>query len=186
MPTTTDEVTKLVSKSACKSCKLDPIPTNLLKDNLSSLEPVIADIVTMSIATGVSPSAFKKALVTPLLKKTALDANEVKNYRSVSSLCFVSKIVQKFVAVRFFKYLSENDLYEQMQSVYRPNHSTKTALLRVPNDLLCILVQRKAAMLVLLDLSAAFDAIDHTIMLTRLRDRIGITATCLAWFESYL
>ena len=65
-----------------------------------------------------------------------------------------------------------------MQSAYRPNHSTETAL--------CILDERKAAILVLLDLSAAFDTIDHTIMLTRLRDRFGITTTCLAWFESYL
>ena len=186
MPTTTDEITKLVSKSACKSCMLDPIPTHLLKVNLSSLAPVISDIVNVSIATGVFPSAFKKALVTPLLKKTTLDANDVKNYHPVSNLCFVSKIVEKVVAVRFSKHLSDNDLYEQMQSAYRPNHSTATALLRVRNYLLCILDERKGAILVLLDLSAAFDTIDHTIMLTRLRYRFGITATCLAWFESYL
>ena len=98
----------------------------------------------------------------------------------------MSKIVEKVVAVRFSKQLSDNDLYEQMQSAYRPNHSTETALLRVHNGLPCILDERKAATLVLLDLSAAFDTIDHTIMLTRLKDRFGITATCLAWFESYL
>ena len=73
-----------------------------------------------------------------------------------------------------------------MQSAYRPNHSTETSLLRVRNDLLCILNDRKAAILVLLDLSAAFDTIDHTIMLTRIRYLFGNTATCLAWFESYL
>ena len=139
--------------------------------------------MNVSIATGVFPSAFKKALVTPLLKKTTLDANDVKNYRPVSNLCFVSKIVEKVVNVRLSKHLSDNDLYEQMQPAYRPNHSTQTALLRVPNDLLYILDERKAAILVLLDISAAFDTIDHTIMLTRLRDRFGITATCL---ESYL
>ena len=165
---------------------LDPIPTHLLKANLSSLVPVIADIVNVSIATGVFPSAFKKALVTPLLKKTTLDANDVKNYRPVSNLCCVFKIVEKVVALRFSKHLSDKDLYEQMQSAYRPNHNTGTALLRVRNDLLCILHERKAAILVLLDLSAAFDTIDHTIMLTRLRDRFGITATCIAWFELYL
>ena len=140
--------------------------------------------MNVSITTGVFPSAFKKALVTPLLKNTTLDANDVKNYRPVSNLCFMSKIVEKVVAVRFSKHLSDNDLYEQMQSAYRPNHSTETALLRVRNDLLCILDERKAAILVLLDLSAALDTIDHTIMLTRLRDRFGIT--CLEWFETYL
>ena len=157
---------------------LDPIPTHLLKANLSSLAPVISDIVNGSMATGVFPSAFKNALVTPLLTKTTLDANDVKNYRPVSNLCFVSKIIEKVVAVRFSKHSSDNDLYEQMQSAYRPSHSTETALLRVRNDLLCILDERNAAILVLLDLSAAFDTIDHTIMLTRLRDRFG--------FESYL
>ena len=106
---------------------MDQIHTHLLKANLSSLAPVIADIVNVSIATGVFPSAFKKALVTPLLKKTTLDANDVKTYRPVSNLCFVSKIVEKVVAVRFSKHLSDNDLYEQMQSAYRPNHSTETA-----------------------------------------------------------
>ena len=73
----------MVSKSACKSGKLDPIPTHLLKANLSSLAPVIADIVNVSIATGVFPSAFKKALVIPLLKKSTLDADDAKNYRPV-------------------------------------------------------------------------------------------------------
>ena len=76
LPTTTNEITKLVSKSACKSCKLDPIPIHLLKDNISTLAPVIADIVNLS---GVFPSTFKKALVSPRLKKTTMDPNELKN-----------------------------------------------------------------------------------------------------------
>jgi len=103
-PTTTDEITKLVNKSSCKSCNLDPIPTHLLKANVSSLAPVIDDIVNVSIATGDFPSAFEKALVTPMLNKTTLDANEVKTYRPVSNLCFVSKITEKVVAVRFSKH----------------------------------------------------------------------------------
>ena len=108
-------ITKLVSKSDCKSCKLDPIPTHLLKADLSSLAPVIADIVNVSIATGVIPSGFKKAFVTLLLTIITVDANDVKNYRPVSNLCFISKIIEKVVAVRFSKHLSDNDLYEQTQ-----------------------------------------------------------------------
>ena len=77
----------------------------------------------MSIATVVFPSAFKKAVVTLLLKKTTLDANDINNYRPVSNLCFVSKIIEKVVAVRFSKHLTDNDLYEQMQFAYHPNHS---------------------------------------------------------------
>ena len=73
-----------------------------------------------------------------------------------------------------------------MQSAFRPHHSTETALVRVCNDLLCILDERRTAILVLLDLSSTFDTIDHGIMLTRLKDRFGITGTTLKWFESYL
>ena len=180
---TTDEITDLVVKSASKSCRLDPIPTGLVKDNISILAPVIADIVSLSITTGVFPSAFKNALVSPLLKKTSLDQNELNSYRPVSKLSFVSKIAEKVVAARFSNHLTDNGLYEQMQSAYRPHHSTETALGKVCNDLLCSLDERKAVILVLLDMSAAFDTIDHGIMLSRLRDRFGISGTALKWFE---
>ena len=83
----------------------------LLKANLSSLAPVIVDIVKVLIATGVSPFAFKKALVTPLLKETMLDANDINNYRPVSNLCIVSKITEKVIAVRFSKHFTDNDLF---------------------------------------------------------------------------
>ena len=139
---------------------MDPIPTHLLKANLSSLDPVIDYIVTVSIATGVFPSAFEKALVTPMLKKTKLDANKVKTYRPVQIYVCVQNH-KKVVAVRFSKHFSDNDLYKKRQSPYRPNHSTETALLRVRNYLLCILDERKAGIIVLLDVSAAFDKIDH-------------------------
>ena len=140
---------------------MDPIPTDLLKANLSSLASVIDDIVNVSIATGVLPSAFEKVLVTPMLNKTTLDGNEVKTCRPVSNLSFVSKIVEKVVAVRFSKHLSDNDLYKKMLSPYSPNYSTETALLRVRNYLLCILDERGAGIIVLLDISAAFDTSDH-------------------------
>ena len=180
---TTNETTDLVVKSACKSCRLDPIPTGLVKDNVSILAPVIADIVNLSITTGVFPTAFKKGLVCPILKKTSLDQNELNNYRPVSKLSFVSKIADKVVAVRFPNHLSDNGLYEQMQSAYRPHHSTETALVNVcNNDLLCSLDERKAVILVLLDMSAAFDTIDHGIMHSRLRDRFGISGIALKWF----
>ena len=87
LPTTANEITTFVSKSASKSCKLDQIPTHLLKDNIFTLAPVIAEIVNLSITTGVFPSAFNKALVFPLLKKATLDPNNCKNYRSVSGSC---------------------------------------------------------------------------------------------------
>ena len=108
-------------------------------------------IVNVSTTTGVFHSAFKNALVYPILKKTSLDQNELHNYRPVSKLSFVSKIAEKVVAARFSNHLSDNGLYEQMQSAYCPHHRTETALIRVCNDMLCSLDERKAVILVLLD-----------------------------------
>ena len=126
------------------------------------------------------------SIASPFLKKTSLDQNELNSYRPVSKLLFVSNIAEKVVAARFSNHLTDNILYEQMQSAYRPHHSTETALVKVCNDLVCPLDERKAVILVLLDMSASFDTIDHGIMLLRLRDRFGISGTALKWFESYM
>lgn len=142
--------------------------------------------MNLFLSSGVLPGAFKRALVSPLLKKSTLDRNVYKNYRPVSNLAFVSKIIEKVVADRFASHLLENNMSEPMQSAYRQHHSTETALMRVSNDLLCALDDRKCAILVLLDLSAAFDTIDHGIMVSRLRERFGINGTALQWFTSYL
>ena len=75
---------------------------------------------------------------------------------------------------------------EPFQSAYRANHSTETALLRVFNDILRSMDQQKVTILVLLDLSAAFDTVDHNILLHRLHTRFGISGTALDWFKDYL
>ena len=185
-PSTVDEVVKLIKQSATKSCQLDPIPTHLLKENLEAVAPIICDIVNLSLKNGIFPIEFKKAIVCSLIKKSTLDKNILKNYRPVSNLSFISKITEKIVASRFKKHLLENSLHEPKQSAYRSHHSTETALISVTNDIMCAVDQKKAVVLVLLDLSAAFDTIDHSILQNRLHKRYGITGTALSWFETYL
>ena len=110
----------------------------------------------------------------------------MKNYRPVSNLPFVSKIVEKVVASRLNTHMAQNSILEPSQSAYRKHHSTETALLRVQNDILQAIDMKKCVMLLLLDLSDAFDTIDHEILLQRLRVSGGVCGTALAWFRSYL
>lgn len=185
-PATRDEVKDIVNNSANKSCGLDPIPTFLVKKSLDVLLPSITTIVNSSLSTGHVPALFKLALVSPLLKKSHLDPDVLKNYRPVSNLTFLSKVTEKVVAKRLISHLHSNSLIESMQSAYKQSHSTETALIRVQNDILMALDQQKIVMLVLLDLSAAFDTVDHSLLLERMSSGMGVADTALSWFESYL
>ena len=138
------------------------------------------------MTTGTFPSALKTAIVRPLLKKHNLDPNNLKNYRPVSNLPFVSKLLEKTVLRQLNDHLSTNDLLHPFQSAYRANHSTETALLHILNDLLLETDSGKISLLTLLDLSAAFDTIDHTILLSRLQNTFGIHDNALNWFKSYI
>jgi hypothetical protein len=183
---TEEEVRKIIMDSKSNSCLLDPIPTSLLKDNLDAVLPIITAMVNMSMEQGLVPPNMKLALVIPLLKKILLDPEILKNFRPVSNLSFVSKITEKVVGVRLNKHVIDNNLDELFQSAYRQFHSTETALLRVQNDILRAADKQQVCALVLLDLSAAFDTVDHTILLSRLSSDFGISGTPLSWVESYL
>ena len=104
----------------------------------------------------------------------------------MSNLSFLSKILEKVVLRQLLNHLLTNNLFNSHQSAYRAGHSTETALLKIVNDLLSALDEDKVSLLFLLDLSAAFDTIDHSILLSRLSYSFGISDTVLAWFTSYL
>jgi len=180
-----EEIEKLLKKSSHASCHLDPIPTHILCE-LPSLIPIITDIVNKSLSTGLFPSCLKSAVVKPLLKKASLNPDIFKNYRPVSNLSFLSKVIEKAIASRLISHMKENGQLDKMQSAYKSSHSTETALLRVQNDILRAVDQGNAVLLVLLDLSAAFDTVDHCILLSFLRDQIGLTGSALHIFETYL
>jgi len=185
-PMTNEAIIKLIRSSPTKSCSLDPLPTWLLKDVADELAPSITRFVNLSITTSNFPSEMKKALVTPLLKKPTLDTEILKNYRPVSNLSFLSKLTERVVAKQLSSHMVQNNLHAPVQSAYRPLHSTETALLRVLNDMLISVDEGKGVILVLLDLSAAFDTIDHDILIDRLSERLGVREDALGWFKSYL
>ena len=185
-PATEHEIQLLVMKSPSSSCDLDPVPTSLLKDCLPSFLPHLTRIVNLSLQNCEIPTSLKRAIVRPLLKKASLDPEILKNYRPISNLSFISKLTERLVAKRINTYLTTHALLDKYQSAYRMFHSTESALLRVQSDILAEMDKRKMVALAMLDLSAAFDTIDHSVLIKRLHTKFGICGDALCWIESYL
>ena len=115
-----------------------------------------------------------------------LDKDILHNYRPLSNLPFVSKLVEKVVAKQISTHVDKNALRDPFQSAYRRGHSTETALLRVNNDIAAALDRKCTTILAMLDLSCAFDTVDHELLMTRLDHSFGITDEAIVWLQSYI
>ena len=132
------------------------------------------------------PRELKYALLTPLIKKITDDQEVLANFRPISNLPFLSKLIEKIVADQLLSHMEENGLHEALISSYKKFHSTETALNCVIDDILRGIDDRRLAMLLVLDMSAGFDTVDHDILLKRLELAIGLRGNVLNWFKSYL
>ena len=150
--------------------------------------PLITTIVNKSLELGQFPSQLKEAIIKPHIKKSNLDTEELKNYRPVSNIHFLSKILEKLVVKRLEEHMSAYNLYDNLQSAYRPQHATETAILKIHHDIVSGLDNVKCTVLASLDLSAAFDTVhvDHSIFIARIQQLYGVDSVCKDWFESYL
>ena len=176
---------KIMQRSTLKTAPHDPIPASLFKDNMEILIPYVCNIVNTSIKTCIVPPLLKHSVITPIYKQKQLDVEDVANYRPISQLPIMSKIMERHVAEQLQHHMNDNNINMVFQSAYRANHSTETALIRIHNDVTQALDQNRDVILILLDLKSAFDCLNHTIMINRLRE-IGISGDMLKWFESYL
>ena len=128
---------------------------------------------------------FKSALVTPILKDRCLDHNDLNNYRPVSNLCFIAKILEKLVLSQISSYLNSHNLCNTCQSEYRPDHSTEAALLKIVDDVFLSPSNGSMSVLALLDFSSAFEIIDHSIIVPSLQTDLGFTYTVFQRFSTY-
>ena len=182
---TEEEVKMIVMKCASKQCRLDPVPTYIVKECIGVLIPSITKIVNLSLQSGQFPDHWKCSLVTPLIKKPTLD-KEFKNYRPVSNLCFISKVVESAALSQYRNHLDLNNQMPKKNAAYTKFHSTETILLRVQSDILMNMDKQRITMLVLLDLSAAFDTIDYGILGQIFEHKFKVKGTAADWFVTYL
>ena len=184
-PVSDQEVHDIIMQSSNASCELDPIPSWLVKLCSNELTPILTKIINLSLEEGHVPDAWKIALLKPCLKKSGLEA-VFENFRPVCNLSFISKSAENPVIEQLFEHCDENAPLPSSQSAYRKNYSTETALLKVQNDILMSMDKQEVILLVLLDLSSAFDTIDHKLMLDTLEFDFGVTGKALLWLKSFL
>jgi len=185
-PTNFSEVKTIILSSSSSTCCLDDIPTHLMKSCIDALAPPLTTLINLALSEGSFPSSFKSAVVKPLLKKHSLPRDDLSSYRPISNLNFISKVLERIIHIRLTNHLHSFPSLSPFQSAYRKFHSTETALLRIHNDLVLSIDQQKVSALVLLDLSAAFDTIDHQILISRLSSTFGISGSALSILSSYL
>ncbi len=161
---------EIVQHLKSSTCYLDTLPKFFFKSVLNCLEADILEVVNTSLLSGTFPYSLKTAVVKPLLKKCNLDNTILSNYRPISNLPFIGKIIEKVVFNQLNNYFNSNGYLDHFQSGFRVHHSTETALIKIINDIRFNSDSGKISVLVLLDLSAAFDTVDHNILLERLEN----------------
>ena len=185
-PPTVEEVKKLIDSMQAKSSPIDSIPTSIIKSCSGIFSILITRLATLSFHQGSFPRSYKTASVTSLLKKKDLDPNNPASFRPISNLHTISKVLERLFLSRISSHVESSQNFNRFQSAYRRGFSTETAILRMLNDVYSAADDRRRSMIVLLDLSAAFDTIDISILLCRLEHTFGICCSALLWLNTFV
>ena len=185
-PITFTDLISIIKSVSSSSCSLDLIPPKILNDLSSFFYPIILNLINLSLGTSKFLTFFKSSIVTPILKKPSLDPSIISNYRPISNLCFLSKILEKAIYLQLSNFFFSNNLQPSTKFGFRPSHSTETCLLKISNDALLASDSGKLFLLLSLDFSSAFDTVDHSLLLQHLNSSFGISGSSLSWLTSYL
>ena len=180
-PLTLDELRSIIlGMNSTSSCGEDGITLQAVRLSFNAIGPIILHLVNASLTLSEIPDLWKHSLVSPIFKSG--DHTKPSNYRPISIVPVVSKIVERAVHQQLYEYLSENHLLSPCQHGFRPRHSTETALTSITDHILSANDRGELSILCLLDLSKCFDVIDHSKLLSKLRAH-GIDTS---WFSDYL
>lgn len=189
LPFTLKPVTEDDTREAFKTIKTnaagcDNISIQLITKIFDTVLPVLTDIFNCSLRSGQFPSLWKDSYVTPLPKVKS--PTLMTEFRPINITSILSKALEKLVLRQMTDYLKENSLLDELQSAYKPKHSTMTALLKISEDIRQAMDDKKLTIIVLLDCSAAFNSVDFDILLTKLKHYFNFSNSSLSWMNSYL
>ena len=179
----TDVKSVIKSLAANKAIGYDKISARVLKDSCESIAPVISRLVNNSFKMAAFPKAWKIAEVIPIHKEG--NSEEPANNRPISLLPILSKVSERLAHKQFVEFLTMHDKLSSYQSGNRKMHSTETALINVTDNILKAIDEKSTSLLVLLNMSKAFDSLNHNLLLEKLR-KLGLKASVTSWFSSYL
>lgn len=186
-PVTEEELILMIRKHGVKCSPDDPVPAKLLTTLIDTFIPFWIELINMSLEQG-SMESLKCGLLAPLIKSmdSMIDSEDYSNYRPVTNLLILSKLIERVVSDRMNKHMNDNGLHSPNQYAYKAEHSAELLLTKVSNDLLLSCDKKTPTLVMFLDLSAAFDTVDQQRLIQILHDDIGIRGTALKWFQSYL
>ena len=180
------EVQRMINQCPSKNSPTDFMPVWLLKSCPDEFSVIIANLANLSITEGIFPDIFKVGHITPILKKPSLNSDDSANFRPITNLNTIGKLLERLVQNRLRRHIASSGNQAMFQSAYRALHSTETAMTKVVNDLLLTVDDGCPSVLLSLDISAAFDTLSHCRLLDRAEELFGVTGLAKAWLCSYL
>ena len=185
-PVTEQETLKIVKAlPSNKAPGADKVSARILKASLPVTLPLLTDLINCSFRSGIFAESWKLAEVVPCIKDKDGDRDDPSNSRPISLLPIISKVCERAAHLQLVRFLQDHSIIHLLQSGNRKSHSTETALLHFSDEILKNMDEKRISVVVLLDMTKAFDSIRHDILIAKLR-RIGISPSALAWFSSYL
>lgn len=184
-PTSVEEITLIIKNSGVKTGPGDVLSPSLIKEHLDVLAPHFVNLVNLSLSSA-NCDGIKEAHIVPILKSLKIDKNDLLNYRPVSLLSFISKLTERVVHSRINEHLAANSLENHAQYGYKKKHSCETLLLKLIDDILVACDKNLGVVVMIIDLSAAFDTVDHSLLLNQLQFKYHIVGSALQWLKSFL